>query len=309
MRAPPVSSRNRSCRLSRISASDNARTRAAASSIASGMPSRRRQISPTAAALSSVDGEVGPGPAGAVGEQLDRLVGQRQRRHPPAHLAGHPDRLTAGRQHRQPRRAHPAARRPAPRSRRADARSCPAPPACCRSPKNRSSVSIVERPGWSGRPSARATVDRHHAGIGDRRQIDVPHPVAELGRDARRDLDGQSGLARSAGTGQRHQPVVGQQLLAPRSSVRRGRRNWSAAPEDCGRQRLSDARSGGNSLRRSGWHSCTTRSGRGRSRSGWVPRSVSHASGREPVDDQCPRSRPTARSGRRAPDRAAARCG
>src|ERR1700742_2809907 len=38
-------------------------------------------------------------------------------------------------------------------------------------------------------------------------------------------------------------------------------------------------RSGGKSLRRSGWHSWTTRSGRGRSRSGWVPRSVSKTPG------------------------------
>ena len=54
VRAPPVSRRKRSCRLSRISVSDNARMRAAASSIASGMPSRRRQISVTAVVLSSV---------------------------------------------------------------------------------------------------------------------------------------------------------------------------------------------------------------------------------------------------------------
>ena len=52
VRAPPVNNRNRSCRPSRISASDNARTRAAASSIASGRPSRRAQISATAAASS-----------------------------------------------------------------------------------------------------------------------------------------------------------------------------------------------------------------------------------------------------------------
>ena len=51
---PPVNSRNRSCKPSRMSASDRARTRAAANSIASGIPSRRRQISTTAAALSSV---------------------------------------------------------------------------------------------------------------------------------------------------------------------------------------------------------------------------------------------------------------
>ena len=54
VRAPPVNSRKRSCRLPTISSSDSARTRAAASSIASGMPSSRRQISVTVAALSSV---------------------------------------------------------------------------------------------------------------------------------------------------------------------------------------------------------------------------------------------------------------
>ena len=107
VRAPPVNSRNRSCRLSTISASDNARTRAAASSIASGMPSRRRQISRHRRGIVVGDGEIGPSTAGTVGEQLDGFVGQRQRRHPPAHLAGHPDRLTAGRQQRQPRQRRP----------------------------------------------------------------------------------------------------------------------------------------------------------------------------------------------------------
>lgn len=49
------------------------------------------------------DTEVGAGVAGAVSEQLDGLVGHGQRRHPPAQLAGHPQRLTAGGQDRQPR--------------------------------------------------------------------------------------------------------------------------------------------------------------------------------------------------------------
>ena len=78
VRAPPVNSRNRSCRLSTISVSDNARTRAAASSIASGIPSRRRQISATAAALSSLTAKSGPGMPSPVGKQLDRFIGQRQ---------------------------------------------------------------------------------------------------------------------------------------------------------------------------------------------------------------------------------------
>ena len=36
------------------------------------------------------DREVGPGSAGTVGEQLDGLVGQRQRRHLPIHLTRRP---------------------------------------------------------------------------------------------------------------------------------------------------------------------------------------------------------------------------
>ena len=46
VRAPPVNSRKRSCRLSMISVRDNARTRAAASSMASGIPSRRGRSRP-----------------------------------------------------------------------------------------------------------------------------------------------------------------------------------------------------------------------------------------------------------------------
>ncbi|CPA37150.1 Uncharacterised protein [Mycobacterium tuberculosis] len=54
MRAPPVNSANRSRKPSMISSSVIDRSRAAASSIASGKPSSRLQISVTAAELSSV---------------------------------------------------------------------------------------------------------------------------------------------------------------------------------------------------------------------------------------------------------------
>ena len=119
---------------------------------------------------------------------------------------------------------------------------------------------------------------RHHGLVGDRCQVDVADAVAILGCDLRRDLDRQPRLASAAGTRQGHEPVVAQQSLVSRPSARRGRRNSSVAPEGCGLPVLFDTRSGGNSLRRSGWHSCETRSGRGRSRSSWVPRSVSQAS-------------------------------
>ena len=48
------------------------------------------------------DTGVGPSQPRAVDEELDRFVGERQRRHPPGQLAGHPDRRTAGSQNRQP---------------------------------------------------------------------------------------------------------------------------------------------------------------------------------------------------------------
>jgi hypothetical protein len=48
--------------------------------------------------------------------------------------------------------------------------------------------------------------------MGDRRQVDAPHTVAEVGRDARSDLDGETRLAGTTGTRQRHQATVCQQL-------------------------------------------------------------------------------------------------
>ena len=54
VREPPVSSRNRWFSRVLISPTGKERTRAAASSSASGMPSRRAQIADTAAAFSSV---------------------------------------------------------------------------------------------------------------------------------------------------------------------------------------------------------------------------------------------------------------
>ena len=43
------------------------------------------------------DSEIGPDPARSVGEQVDRLVTDRQRRHQERHLARHPERFPAGR--------------------------------------------------------------------------------------------------------------------------------------------------------------------------------------------------------------------
>ena len=62
VRAPPVSRRNRSCNRASICAGDRTTTRAAANSIARGMPSSRRQMRAIASALSRVGLKVGSTP-------------------------------------------------------------------------------------------------------------------------------------------------------------------------------------------------------------------------------------------------------
>ena len=71
---------------------------------------------------------------------------------------------------------------------------------------------MVERPGWSGSPSARATAIGTSSGsvIGARSTYHTPS--RELAGELGRDLDREPGFADPARTGQRHQPVVGQQL-------------------------------------------------------------------------------------------------
>ena len=100
--------------------------------------------------------EIGPGPAGAVGEQLDRFVGQRQRRHPPVTSPGTPisSRLVASSVNpgQVPSRESTSA---ALASNRCSQLSNTI--SMWRSPMKRTSVSSVERPGWSGSPRARAT--------------------------------------------------------------------------------------------------------------------------------------------------------
>ena len=95
-----------------ISATPIARARAAASSIASGIPSSRRQISTTSGAVAVVEHEGGVGGLGPSDEERDRgdlgqfaehqigaeqLLGPgRQRVHRPEPLAGHRQRFPAG---------------------------------------------------------------------------------------------------------------------------------------------------------------------------------------------------------------------
>ncbi|MDT5328320.1 MAG: hypothetical protein QOF25_5472, partial [Mycobacterium sp.] len=156
VRAPPVSNRKRSCRLSRISFSDKTRTRAAASSIASGTPSRRRQISVAAAQLSSVRRKSGRtrrarSVNNSIASSASDSDGTRQLTSPATPIGSRlvAMTVTAGQRPCKPTTsaAH-ASSRCSQLSRTSSIR---------RSPTNRSSMSIVELPGWSGRPSARIT--------------------------------------------------------------------------------------------------------------------------------------------------------
>ena len=253
VRAPPVSNRNRSCRPSRISASDSARTRAAASSIASGMPSRRRQISATAAALSSVTREIGPGTAGSVDEQLDRP------RRPATATA------PASSPHRRRRSAHDWS--PARVSRR-----------------RRTQESHDQR--GARVEQVLAVVQHHqHLTVGDEPQQRVHRGAARLigqaqraGHRHRHQLGSMIGARSTYHTPSRNsaghagpppQPPAGSCRPRPRRSASpagsrptappqldqfapRGRRSWSAAPEDRRDDTARATRSGGNSLTRSG---------------------------------------------------------
>ena len=149
------------------------------------------------------DGKAGPGQAGAVGEQLDGFVGHRQRRHPPGHFTTHTDRLTARRQHTQPRR---------PTQESDDQLG-----ACIKqvfaviqhhqhlTVANKTQQRIHCRAAGLIRQTQRTGHrDRHHGRIGDRRKIHVPSTVTELRRDARRDLNGETALAGATGAGQGH---------------------------------------------------------------------------------------------------------
>ena len=55
-------------------------------------------------------------------------------------------------------------------------------------------------------PSAAATAGRTKLGVADRREVDEPGAVLELGRELRRELQPEPGLARPAWAGQRDQP-------------------------------------------------------------------------------------------------------
>jgi hypothetical protein len=176
-RAPPVSSRKRSCRLSRISVSDKTRTRAAASSIASGTPPRRRQISAAVAVFSSVRRKSGRtrrarSANNSIASSASDSDGTRQLTSPATPIGSRlvATTVTAGQPPCRPTtsEAH-ASSRCSQLSSTSNIR---------RSPTNRRSVSIVGLPCWSGRPSARITATGTRSGsvIGARSTNHAPSP-------------------------------------------------------------------------------------------------------------------------------------
>ena len=219
------------------------RIRAAASSIASGRPSSRTQISATAGAFSFVDREVGPHGLGALDEQAHRLVlGQRARCGEVGPRSGRPA-AAPGTRARRRRAAAPA------RDQHLQARE--ARPAArddlgaaighllevvedeqqlrCRRCGRRAGRSRV-RPPRSGRPSAcaMATATRSASRRRERHEEDA---VRIAVGEPRRDLQREAGLAGAARPGQRQQagrveqrPATSAQLvLAPEERRELGR--------------------------------------------------------------------------------------
>ena len=81
-----------------------------------------------------------------------------------------------------------------------------------RSRMNRSSTSIVCWPGWSGRPSARATVTGTTSGLVIDARSTYQTPSANSVGHGGGDLYRQARLARAARAGQRDEPVLGERL-------------------------------------------------------------------------------------------------
>ena len=277
--------------------------RAAASSIASGMPSSRRQISATAAELSSVTLKSAPDLASPVGEQLDGATVERQRRHTPGQFTGASrigSRLVANSVNEG----------------QAEQEGADQIGACIQQVlaivhhyeqlRVAHEAHQVVGGGTAGliwqtkRASGR---HRNEVGMGERREVDVVHAVAEVACGGACDFKRQARLSRAAGAGQRDESVLRQDRL----NFRHLRVAANEAGElgrkipFCNALRCSKRRKFVRNVRMTQLHN---RWGLGRSRRGCVPRSISQAS--------CG-SRSTTRSawfpitpsGRRAPDREA----
>ena len=167
----PVRSRKRSSRRARISSTDSSFTRAAASSIASGMPSSRRQISPMVGTSASDAAKRASLSAARCDEQLHRFAradrlhvlgrasgGKRQRAHGDGALAGNAEAFATRGEHVQAAAPTRAGAWSAQRRRRSGARSCRAPAARVDAATCAHSTSSIGRPLSSRTPIVVATV-------------------------------------------------------------------------------------------------------------------------------------------------------
>jgi hypothetical protein len=144
-------------------------------------------------------------------KELDGLIGERQRWHPPGHLACDTDLLTAGGENREARAAAQqfdnelAARaeqvlavieqqQHQPVGEEAQQRL------------HRGAARLI------GQAECSRDGDRDDGRIRDRREVDVPDTVVEFAARFCRDFDGEPRLAGPARTGEGHQSTVGQEL-------------------------------------------------------------------------------------------------
>ena len=156
------------------------------------------------------DGEVTLGQPGPVGEQFDRLIDHRQRRHPPRRLTRNTDRLTTCREHGQPRR----------RTQQSDDQLCARVQQVLAVVQHHQHSAIAHKahhrvdrraPGLIRQPQRTRHRQRRHRRIGDRRQVHIPDAIGVFGRQLVRDFYRQPRLAHPTGSGQGDQAVAGQQ--------------------------------------------------------------------------------------------------
>ena len=231
-RGPPVSSGSRSSRRWSSVGGESARTRAAASSMASGSPSRRRQISATASWLPFVEREVGPHLAGSAHEQ-GLGVGRGKGRDGQLLLVAQPQRRARGGDHGQVGRG-----REQPRDERSglqhvlevvDAEQQLAA-------RHERLQGVLD---LRARRLAQAERLRHRRGherrLAQRRQLDEGRAVAVAIPQLLDQLQREPRLARPARAGQRHQPRAALEQLPHPVQLR-------AAPDQPGRRRMADRR-------------------------------------------------------------------
>ena len=238
-RGPPVSRVRRPLSRASSASGDSILVRAAASSIASGSPSSRRQISATAAALASVRAKSAapPAPAPRRGPWRARAASSIRRSAPrPAGPAARPA-LRARRGHGAGRGWWPGFAAPGQRGeqrasggghgRAGDARSCRGAAAAVFGAARRRAVRSGCSP-VSGTSNATGDRGQHQGGISERRQIDEDHAIGERVRHVVRDGQRQAGLADAAGTGQGQQ----RDRLVEQQGARRG--DLTLPPDEAG---------------------------------------------------------------------------